>query len=78
MLTPTKELNELILLKERTTYGRWWYETLSNIALSTTYQKGRLCANILIRVGGGMERHQLIALSRHSKKEDFGGLLGDF
>ena len=50
------------------------------IALGRTFQKGRLgskpSTNVLLRVGGGMGCHLLIALSRHSKREDFGGLLG--
>ena len=31
---------------------------------------------MLLRVGGVMLRYLLIALSRHSEREDFGGLLG--
>ena len=33
---------------------------------------------MLLRVGGGMGRHLLISLSRHSEREDFGGLLDNF
>ena len=31
---------------------------------------------MLLRIGGGIGRHLLIALSRHSEREHFGGLCG--
>ena len=37
-----------------------------------------LLKEFLLRVGGGMGCYLLIGLSRHSEREDFGGLLGVF